>query len=298
MPPWEQTVARHRTTVLGGIMVVILLASVALAAWLARQRRLAIGEAVEVLQEIRLRKLPAFWGRDAVTDWYLHRDPDGGPVGWSTVQRTPTGDGYSGRHIRRRGATLDRETWSIDAAARTGSYFADSSILIPAPGRRTPLLRRVSSTSIELRGGRVQVRREAPGGVAAATAEAPENYVPEGLLRLACYRAAAGQRRADFITVLNDHAVAAGEVRFSPVHVSPRGPSAVRVRFAGPDPQSEQILQFDQDGRVLRGQSVHTGTYFEAVELQEVRRIFPEVELFAARRPRGSPAASGAAGEP
>ena len=134
--------------------------------------------------------------------------------------------------------------------------------------------------------------------MAAATTEAPENYVPKGLLRLACYRAAAGQRKADFVTVLNDHAVAAGEVRFSPVHVSPRGPSAVRVRFAGPDPQSEQILQFDQDGRVLRGQSADTRTYFEGVEFQEIRRIFPEVELFAASGPRRSPAASGAAGEP
>jgi len=279
-------------------MVVILLASVAVAAWLARRRSAAIREGVEVLEEIRLRKLPAFWGRDAVADWYVHRDSDGGPVGWSTVQRTPTGDGYSGRRIRRRGATLDRETWSIDAAARTCSYSADSSVLTPRPGRRTPLLRRASSTSIELRSGRVQVRREDAGGVAAATAEAPENYIPKGLSMLAYYRAAAGQRRANFVTVLNDQAVAAGQVRFSPVHVTPRGPSAVRVGPAGPGRQGEQVLQFDQDGRVLRSQSPDTGTYFERVNFQDVRRIFPEVDLFAAGGPRRSPATSGAAGEP
>jgi hypothetical protein len=286
----EETVGPHRGRLLAGIMIAILLVSVAAAAWLARLRRAGTDAAIEVLGEIRLRKLPAFWGPQPVADWYLRRSPDGKAVGWSTEQRAPTDDGYSGRRIGRVGATLYRETWAVDAAARTGRYSSDTSALIRSPGRPVPVPRRVRSTSINLRDGRVEVRREQPGSVDVATAPAPENYIPEGLSRLAFHRTAARGRKASFVTILNAQAVVDGQVRFSPIHVVPQGRSGVRVRYQWRDREAEDLLQFDEEGRLLRRRSPAMGTSLERSDFETVRRAFPEAKLFAAegRPPAGA----------
>jgi len=285
----EETVGPHRGRLLAGIMIAILLASVAAAAWLARLRRAGADAAIEVLREIRLRKLPAFWGPQPVADWYLRRSADGKALGWSTEQRAPTDDGYSGRRIGRIGATLYRETWAIDAAARTGHYSSDTSALIRSPGRPVPVPRRVSSTSIDLRDGRVEVRREQLGSLEAATGPAPENYIPEGLSRLTFYRTAARGRKASFVRILNDQAVLDGQVRFSPIHVVPEGRSGVRVRYPWRDREGKGLLQFDEDGRLLREQDLEMGTSLERSDFETVRRAFPEAKLFAAHGQKAPP---------
>jgi hypothetical protein len=304
----EETVGRHGSRLLAGIMVAILLASAAVAFLLARRRRAAAiamleqmrlrrAAAVEVLGEIRLRKLPAFWGPQPVADWYLRRGPDGKAVGWSTEQREPTDDGYRGRRIARVGATLYRETWAIDAAARTGRYSADTSALIRSPGRPVPVPRRVRSTSIDLGDGRVEVRQEQPGSAEAASAPAPENYIPEGLLKLAFHRTAARGRKVSFVTIVNLQAVVGGQVRFLPIHVVPQGRSGVRVRYGQRDREAEDLLEFDEDGRLLREQNLEMGTSLERSDFETVRRAFPEADLFAADRRKGPPAGANGAEE-
>lgn len=295
----EEAVGRRRAALLGAIMVVILLASVALAVLLVHRRTVGIRQGAQVLEDIRSRKLPDFWGRDTIADWYIRRGPHGEPVGWFMLQRAPADGGYRGRRVSRLGGAINSETWNVDAAARTCSYSADFSALIRMPGRRVPVLRRLSSTSIKLDDGHVNVRREGPREAADATAEAPENYVPipEGLSHLAYYRVAVGRRKADFTIVLSDEPVVGGQVRFTPVSVIPREPSSVCVRYARLQRASQDILQFDGDGRLLRGRSLETGTSFERVDFEAVRRIFPEVELFAGSRPMRSPDTRSAAAQ-
>ena len=281
MTGWTQLVERHRGSLLGAMMFAILLASVAVAAWLVQLRGGAVDDAVKVLGHIRLRKLTAFWGNDDQTLWYLQRDGEGHPVGWSTAQRSVVEGGYAGRRIRRSGAMLYRERWRIDVAARTGTYSAESFALVRRAGVRVPLLRPIGSTAIALGSGRVTVRRTGPQAAGGATAPAPRNYVPKGLSTLVYFLTAAGQNAAEFTVLLNERALGGNEVHFSRMRVIPQGRQAVRVRYDVPGGSQDEVVELDRQGRILRGGSPRSGMRYEQADFEAVRKAFPEADLFA-----------------
>jgi len=262
-------------------MAAILVASVALAGWLVRRRGGAIRAGVEVLQQVRLKGLAAYWGREPVADWYLRRDGTGKPVGWWTRQRTAVEGGYRGRTIGRSGAGLFRETWTLDTAARTGTYQAEMSTLVQRPGMRVPLLRPLTSTTITYRDGEVEVRRESLGKVARATGKAPRHYVPEGLSTLVYRLTAASGSPAAFAMIFNEEAIAGGQVRFAQLRVVARGPRGVEVRYESLTGSGGEALEFDEAGRIARGAQSGGRTAYQRADFEAVRKQFPEVELFS-----------------
>jgi len=279
-------------------MVVVLLASVAVAAWLVELRGGPVRDGRQVLDLVRRRGLEAFWGREPETLWYLARDGGGKPAGWWTVRRRPTPSGYRGEHVRRMGEALYQEAWSVDANAQTSEYVAEASQLVQRTGQRMPVLRQESTTRITYRRGRVEVlRRTLHRGRQSAADDAPANYVPEGISSLVYYLTAAGQREAAFALIFNEAAVVGKRVHFSETRVVPEGRRRVHVTYtAAGGVVGEEVVEFDAPGRVVRGRRPGSGRSWKRVSFEAVRKVFPEASQFAEPRREGAGAGAGAGG--
>ena len=288
MSKWSETIERHRPGLLAVIMGVLLLFCVGLAGWLVVARGGASQEGVEVLQDIREKKLPAFWGEEAVSLWYLYTDPNGKAVGWWTRTRGPAGKGYQGKRIEQVGSSFLREVWQVDRTGRISQYLARASAIVRRPGTRIPLLQPISTTSILLRDGQVEVRQTGLQITQAAKASAPGNYIPEGLNDLAYYQASLDERRAAFTLVINDAAVNRGRLHFTSITVVPEGRGKVLLSTQIADGDAKERLEFDSKGEVLRGGSPGGRYSFERSTFDLVKKAFPEVELFVRREAEDS----------
>ena len=269
-------------------MVAILAVSVGIAGWIVSGGASRVSDAVEVLQQIRLRKLPAFWGERDSEAWYLERDAAGRPIGWSLHRRQAVRGGYRGFRILRTGQALSRESWEIDLAAQTGRYEAGVSAVSRRPGRSDLVLDQLSSTTIRLEGGKVQVvHDDLQKGRGKASGEAPENYVPEGLSSLVFYLVAAGGRPCDFAMIFNENAFNQGGVRFSTVRVTPDGPRSVRVAL-GSGGEADEVHYFDREGQPMQRKEVSRRSVRDRVDFETVERLFPDARRYAPPPPEGT----------
>lgn len=283
----EQTAARRRPAVLAGLMVAVLLLSVGLAAWIARGRSRPVRRGAEIVEHIRQRRLSAFWPREKQTFWYLSYGRSGRPRGWWLAERRATGDGFAGRRVWRAGSQIHREAWKIDDGAVVCEYQASSSLIERASPGRVPVLRQVSATAITLRGRKVTVRREALGVGQAATGEAPDNYLPEGISPLAYHLTIAGEEPATFAMIFNQQAVLGGRVQFASAKVAPQGSRKLGVTYSTLRGSSSDRITVDENGQVESSEGLDTGESYRRVPQEEVMKAFPEAVLFA--RPDAPP---------
>jgi hypothetical protein len=279
MAGWRETLQQRRPVVLAAGMIAALLVSVGVAAWLTVSRQQSRSKAVEILQHVRRQRLEAFWPRQREVAWYLRRARDGQAVGWEMEERVPTPTGYAGKRVIQLGSGVAREVWSVSANASAGRYHAETAAIVQPSPDGPSLLATNSSTRIELQSGRVDVRREDRRKIGHGAAEAPENYIPEGLHLLVYYLAAAGQREANFVTILNEEAILGSEVHFSWVQVVPEGRRRARVYGA----RQESVLDFDEGGRLLRREIPEDDAYYQRVSLETIVKVFPGAPLLAER---------------
>jgi hypothetical protein len=290
MSKWSETIEHHRTALLAVIMGALLLLCVALAGWLVAARGGARQEGTDVLGVIREKKLPALWGNEGINLWYLWADPNGKPVGWWTRTRSPAARGYyKGKRIEQVGPLFLREVWQVDRAGRASQYLARTSAVVRQPGTRIPLLRQVSTTSILLRDGQVEVRRTGTQVGQLAKAAAPSNYIPEGLNDLAYYLASLGERRATFTLVNNETAIVRGRLNFARITAVPDGRGKVILSVQPPEGDQKESMEFDSKGEVLRGGNPASGFSFERSTFDVVKKTFPDVELFLRREAEEAP---------
>jgi hypothetical protein len=288
-------------------MGALLLLSVGLAGLLVVARGGARAEGSDVLGVIREKKLPALWGEEGISQWYIWTDPNGKPVGWSNRTRGPAGQDYQGKRLTFGRSLFSREVWQVDRAARTSKYLAHAWEF--PPGARNAQLVLKSTTSIHLRDGQVKVVRTVPlaslmpGGVVPAprdgrvkagnkvpkvslTAEgaAPADYVPEGLDELAFYLASLGERRATFTLLHNNTAIFRDRLHFSPITAVPDGPGKIILSTQLPHGEAKERMEFDSKGEVLRGGSPTgssaRGFSYERSTFDVVKKAFPDVEFF------------------
>jgi hypothetical protein len=286
MSSWEETVRRHRPSLLAGVMGLVLLASVGAAAWLAELRAGAVRRGQDIIQHIRGRKLSAFWGTEDQTLWYLIRGEGSRPVGWRMARRMPTADGYIGTSVERDGVGFYQSAWKLDNQGRAGQYVGRISALTERQGLPLPAVQQLLSTSITLRGAEVDVRQQGRRR-GEATARTPANYVPEGLTELACFLAAAGGREVSFAMILDEQAVAARRVQFARAEATPEDARRVRVVFRSMVGESQETIHFDQAGRVVRMDRPDSGTRIELSSYQAVVEAFPEAERLAGDKTEG-----------
>ncbi len=254
-----------RRSLLSLALLGILAVSV-LAAWtMVRARRGPIDRAEAILRLLRDRKLDAYWGGKRETAWYLIEDSAGQPVGYAVRARWRREDGYNGVSLGNIQGRQHAEQWTIDIAATKGAYLGDGG------------LGRAGETGIDLADGRVTVRQSQQ----AATKAAPDNYIPEGLMRLAAAQVAEQDGPAVFTSVFNSAAIQWGEVNFTQVKMTPLGDGAVRatavVRGREGDFKVDQTYHVDSAGRVVRLDDNVSGAVQTLVDVAELEKVFPEV---------------------
>lgn len=278
----QETIRRRRPVMLAAVMVAVLLVSLGAAAWLVRARGGELSRGVEILEHIRRKGLPSFWGDGTSRSWYLLRRQDGVAVGWRMVQRAPAAGGYIGKEISRIGPRLHEEAWSVDVQGRLSRYRAEGSTVARSPRSGSRLIAKTDSTRIALRSGRVEVLRNEAGRERLGTRDAPVNYIPEGLHTLVYFLAAAGQREASFTTVFNEQSIVGNRAHFSWQRAEPQGARRVRVVFGA----GEHVYQFGGNGELLRLEMPEAGLHYERVPAESVQEAFPDAPYFARRELR------------
>jgi len=264
----------HRDILLKAVTIGVLFASTGLAWLFVRARSSAVDRAkstmvdsaVSALEQIRNEGLDKRWGTESEA-WYLLY-VDRGLSGWRTVIRWREPDGtHQGLHVVFPKGLW--EYWQLDARGTAGRYEAGEVVAV----RGSPHLARRTTTKIILNQGRVELHQ--PQGV--SRADAPENYVPEGMLDLACFVAAERGSEAEFGLILNSDPPDGNTTRFASVTVSDIRPvrgglqAAVKISSVRGGSDTTTVL-FDRAGRVL--ERTAGATEERLVARDTVERIF------------------------
>jgi len=201
-----------------------------------------------VIAEIRQNGLDHYWGDESSIAWYL-RTENTRVVGWrAVVRRRREGGEFEGLdvHYDNRRSDNGWEYWTVDGGATRGRYEAGRWKHVVGSAH----LVRDINTKIILAEGRVKLWQKAHGQSEAPT---PENYVPEGLLDLACYLAAGRKDKAQFALVFNtqppDNGVTQfGRIRVDKAEALKNGP---RVTIQTGKSLQKRKMRFDDNGRLV-----------------------------------------------
>jgi len=256
-------------------MLAVLLASIG-AAWLVGHRR-AIPQqrGAEILRDIRRRSLSAFWPEGRVERWFLGLDARGRAVAWRRTTRTARDGGYEGTIYSGHGkGMISQETWQLSGDASAGEYTG------LAIGQWT-----IDQTLIGLKDGKVTVRRGR--GAKPVSANAPDNYIPEGLGGLVLFLASRQSEQIVCHMIFNETAVVQQEVHFTPVTLVPEGRGQVRMIVQGM--HRGVRYDYDADGLVKRIEDLEQNVVFSPASREDV------IEHFEGVRKLGQPSAPPAA---
>ena len=215
MSKWSETIECVDANVLAVIMGALPAVLRGLAGRLVVARE-GPGRKRKASEGIREKKLPAFWGEEGISLCTCAWDPNGKAVGWWAKTRSPAARGYRGKRIEQVEVTIPAGGLEVDRSGRTSQYLARASAVVRRSGTRIPVLQPISTTSILLRDGQVEVHHTGLQMGQAARAAAPANYIPEGMNDLAYYQASLDERRAAFTLVINDTAIDRGRGCASP----------------------------------------------------------------------------------
>jgi len=239
---------RSHHAILAVVLFAVLLASTALAWWLARIRRPSTEQGAEILAGIRSRKLSAFWTGTS-EQWFLARKGNIA-VSWRLAWREPSEDGhYSGLDVFPVPGSPQAywEHWTLNADATEGHYTAGTVT-------RGPIGFVVQAdTQIDLRKGRITAVQQIEGKQYRSSTSAPPEYLPEGTLLLAASRVAAQKGRGGFVMVSNQTPPEGDRTRLLPIVMSYAGaaeeelfPDGAMVNVGGGD-----WVVFDSRGNLI-----------------------------------------------
>jgi hypothetical protein len=272
-----------RRSLLAGLMMALLAASVGVAWWLAASRRFDPQAAREVLGSIRKRGLPALWGDQLAANWYIRYRADGKPVGWHVAKRLRLqGGGYAGTRIEQTGDLFSIQTWALDDAARTGNYESRRWRwrTLSLPGRTVRMPVPSDTTEIGFGNGRLDVIQAVGNRAIKASAPLPDDYIPNGLTDLAMYETAAQGRKTIFPILTDGQAIANGQVNFRTLRATPEGGRVVRRNL---DDAEEEVMIFEETGRPLKISYPQSGGRLEASSAEAVGKIFPDARRYQQR---------------
>ena len=224
------------------VLMGILLLTVGGAWLLVRFYRSPSRQGAILLQEMRRRTLVDLWPREPYTARFERRDATGRLQSRLRISRRPANDGFTGASLheavsgaaRRIGDV--RETWAVSRDLSKGTYRAE-------------YLSQGLIVRIDL--GREEVEFRATG-LGPAQAEAPANYIPEGLEWLAVRLVARSGRKATFMTLLNEECLSAKDLVFSHLTLTPVDAQTVRGRYEGGEAPYSQTYFLDAAGEVNR----------------------------------------------
>jgi len=187
---------------------------------LFREQGMTIGDTVDVetmttnaaviLAEIRTNGLSHYWPDEPTAAWYL-RKQNAGPDRWrATVRGRRPGGMFEGLDMH---SDNQWEYWRLNDDATQGRYEAGRWKHVIGSAH----LKREIDTKIILAEGRVKLWQKGHGTSRAPT---PANYIPEGLVELACYLTAGREAPAQFALIFNSQPPAKGVTRFGHLQVS------------------------------------------------------------------------------
>lgn len=272
-----------RRSLLAGLMMALLAASVGVAWWLAASRHFDPQAARQVMGGIRKRGLPALWGDQLAANWYIRYRADGKPVGWLVAKRLRLqGGGYAGTRIEQTGDLFSIQTWALDDAARTGNYESRRWRwrTLSLPGRTVRMPVPSDTTEIGFGNGRLDVIQAVGNRAIKASAPLPDDYIPNGLTDLAMYETAAQGRKTIFPILTDGQAIANGQVNFKALRATPEGGRVVRRNL---DDAEEEVMIFEETGRPLKISYPQSGGRLEASSAEAVGKIFPDARRYQQR---------------
>ncbi len=193
----EHAMTSRRKWILAGAMGAVLVASVALAWVVTRQKQQLRESATDALSTLRQEGLSAYYSRSV--EWYVIRI-DGADAGWAMRATEPAtdGSGYFGAYLVVTGTTGIGELWSLSEDTSTGSYRAGD--LVVTSGQALLLN---EDTSITQQDGQLRVVQAIGGRAAVSQAPVPETYLPEGSSRAVLTILARNRQEAQVNMVLN-----------------------------------------------------------------------------------------------
>jgi hypothetical protein len=156
------------------------------------------------------------------------------------------------------------ELWTLGNDLREGLYQARELV-----GRQATL-----TTRIALSGDQMSVEMFDGPGRAAATAQRPDNYIPEGLMTLVAARVAQSGEPAAFKIILNEAAIDAGRLYFADVQMTPRGQRRVEVQIMAVGQRISSLYQFDEQWR-MEWRQIGPLKY-RRVDLEQLVQIDPQ----------------------
>jgi hypothetical protein len=272
-----------RRSLLAGLMMALLAASVGVAWWLSASRHFDPRAAGEVLGSIRKRGLPAFWGDQLVANWYIRYRADGKPVGWHVAKRIRRqGGGYAGTRIEQTGDLFSIQTWALDDTARTGKYESRRWRwrMLSLPGRIVRMPVPSDTTEIGFGNGRLDVIQAAGNREIKASAPLPDDYIPNGLADLAMYETAAQGRKTMFSILSDGQVIARGQVNFTTLRATPEGGRVVRRNL---DDAEGEVMIFEEMGRLLKISYPQSAGWLEASTAEAVGKMFPDARRYQQR---------------
>ena len=262
------------------LVLAVVLALAVLLAWSVGQgprARVQAGEAM--LADLHQYGLARDWGDALQVEWFMvYHGREADPRGWKVTVRGPAGEGsYAGLSLwTQGGGKYTFEQWSLNADATRGVYAA-------ARGRRGPISVQRVDTRIALDDGVVKILR---GTARSAQEPAPDHYLPKGTVEWALRRVADEGADAQFMMILNEHAIVDRTVRFMPVRFrylgeekSPQGAPARRVAHSALYSEgAPREYLIGSDGKILSVSD--SGVRTKAAAEEQVRRTFGEARGF------------------
>lgn len=273
----EAQSTRRKRSLLAGVMLAVLVASVGVAWVLGELADRRVKSAVATLAAVRRDGLGKHWPERLRVDWYLsYAGDEAEPSGWGASIRGRGDQGpFAGMMLRVTGHEYTLEQWLLNADATSGDYDALKGVGWPLPDTSVTLEKGEDGEKMDVTvtpyGG-----KRLPG-----RAPAPKNYLPEGTLELAVALVAAGRGNAQFALVFNESPNVGGRIEFGTVRMryAGKGPTRqgketrrVRVGFGGRR-QDEHEYEVGPDGEVLAWSE--PGRRFVAVGEEELRGRFP-----------------------
>jgi len=254
--------AQHHAARLAPVMLAILAGSIGVAWWVSHSRGAMARRGADIIRKIRTETLGPYWKPQPVTTAYLITDGQGRDAGWKISIRKSTAYGYTGTTWSRGHDTLYLENWHVPPDASRSQYEARALL----DGGYLPLTINLADDQVT-----VQIGPRRTGILAAA--QAPSNYVPEGLLAVVIRLAAKLNHKLAFKMIFNENAIRTGRVQFTSVTMTPHPPASVDMSFGG----HTKVYHLDAHGQIVRIEHPETGVVYKMTSVKELIERFREV---------------------
>ena len=268
-PSINRNGAGAHTGCLKPIMLVVLAASITVTWWVSRTGDVIVQRGVDIIQKVRSDTLSSYWPSEPVTEAYLVTNREGLTTGWEVSIRQATTNGFAGATWVRGMEASRLEEWDVRADASASEYEVRP--LIDA---------RYPPVYVELAYDRVTVRVGGRRTGTVAKAQAPANFIPDGIFEVVVELAARIGHEVAFKAIPIEDPIYRGRVQFRSVTMTPQSPSKVVVDFDRPD--RKRIYHLGKDGKIIRIEEPATGTVLTKTSVRELMARFPEVRRLVA----------------